>query len=527
MQRLAALFPKLAKNLPVLAGLACLGFIILWRAWLADDAYITFRTVDNFVHGLGLTWNPGERVQVYTHPLWMFLVSGAYALTHEIYHTVIYLSVGLTLIACCIYAFRIAPSRAGAVVGVALLALSRSFTDYSTSGLENPLSYLLLAVFAALYFPPEKREGRCFWLSLIASLAAVARLDTFLLYLPVLAGLLWSHFKNWKRLLLGQLPLVLWVGFSLFYYGFAFPNTAYAKLNTGIPLKDMLAQGGTYYLDALDRDPLILLVIGMALAGFAATWKKTHRLAPVILGILFYLGYIAYIGGDFMSGRFFTLPFFFSVILLAELIPLVRNRKMWFWAGSAVALAILCTRAPTFLPPGDPGVRIGEMGFTAVSENGVADERGFYFEGTGLIYDTPEHPMPIFPWIDDGLKARKAGETPVENESIGMFGFYSGPRVYIIDHLALADPLLARLPINRYNPWRIGHFYRMLPAGYLDTLRDGRDEFADRNLGEYYANLSLITRGNLFDPARLQAILAMNLGRYDHLIDRERYAGGG
>jgi hypothetical protein len=40
-------------------------------AWLCDDAYITLRTVANFCHGLGLTWNPDERVQTYTHPLWM------------------------------------------------------------------------------------------------------------------------------------------------------------------------------------------------------------------------------------------------------------------------------------------------------------------------------------------------------------------------------------------------------------------------------------------------------------------------
>ena len=42
---------------------------VLRTAWLSDDAYITFRVVDNAVHGLGLTWNPAERVQGYTHPL--------------------------------------------------------------------------------------------------------------------------------------------------------------------------------------------------------------------------------------------------------------------------------------------------------------------------------------------------------------------------------------------------------------------------------------------------------------------------
>ncbi len=42
---------------------------------MSDDAYITLRTVDNFINGYGLTWNISERVQAYTHPLWMFLLS--------------------------------------------------------------------------------------------------------------------------------------------------------------------------------------------------------------------------------------------------------------------------------------------------------------------------------------------------------------------------------------------------------------------------------------------------------------------
>ncbi|MBN1250426.1 MAG: hypothetical protein JXC32_22370, partial [Anaerolineae bacterium] len=81
--------PKLAQasKLPwLLVTVLLLGFgaLVVRNAWLSDDAYITFRTVDNFVHGYGLTWNVAERVQVYTHPLWMFLLSGVYAITREI-----------------------------------------------------------------------------------------------------------------------------------------------------------------------------------------------------------------------------------------------------------------------------------------------------------------------------------------------------------------------------------------------------------------------------------------------------------
>jgi hypothetical protein len=30
-------------------------------AWMSDDAYLTLRTVDNWLHGYGLRWNPLER----------------------------------------------------------------------------------------------------------------------------------------------------------------------------------------------------------------------------------------------------------------------------------------------------------------------------------------------------------------------------------------------------------------------------------------------------------------------------------
>ena len=75
------------------------GLVVLRTAWLSEDAFITFRTVDNFINGYGLTWNITERVQAYTHPLWMFLVAVCYFWTREIYYTSILLSLAVSLTA--------------------------------------------------------------------------------------------------------------------------------------------------------------------------------------------------------------------------------------------------------------------------------------------------------------------------------------------------------------------------------------------------------------------------------------------
>ena len=49
------------------AALAVFLLLALRSAWVAEDAFITLRTVDNLSHGHGPTWNAGERVQAFTH----------------------------------------------------------------------------------------------------------------------------------------------------------------------------------------------------------------------------------------------------------------------------------------------------------------------------------------------------------------------------------------------------------------------------------------------------------------------------
>src|SRR4051812_23696639 len=74
------------------------GLIILRNAWVGDDAYIGFRTVYNFIHGYGLTFNINERVQSFTNPLWILLMSLMYFFTREAYFTTIILSLVIDLI---------------------------------------------------------------------------------------------------------------------------------------------------------------------------------------------------------------------------------------------------------------------------------------------------------------------------------------------------------------------------------------------------------------------------------------------
>ncbi len=505
------------EKIPLVFLLLIFSMVLLRNAWISEDAFITFRTVDNFVAGYGLTWNTAERVQAYTNPLWMFLVSGFYTLTGEVYFTSLMLSFVASLVAIFLYVFGVARSPMAAAVGVAGLIFSKSFVDYSSSGLENPLTYLLLAVFFVVYFKSDSEPQRDFLLSFIAALGMVNRMDTALLFIPALAYR-WVKQRNRKTFVamaLGASPLVLWELFSLLYYGFLFPNTAYGKLNTGIPQSELTEQGLYYFLNCLQQDPLTLLIIFVALV-FPFVLRDWSAL-PLVGGMVLYLLYIVRIGGDFMSGRFFSAVVFCAVLVI--------GRARWrSWHSFLPALGLILVVGftspnPPLLSGADYGVDLEERR----QPNRIADERAIFYRSSGLLRAVRNAEKPEHTYAVEGRKAKAEGEPVVERAAIGLFGFYAGPNVHIVDIYGLADPLLARLP-SRVNPgWRVGHFVRVVPAGYIRSLETGENHFRDRNLGEYYEKLRVITRRRLFDWNRWLTIWQMNTGGYDHLIDFESY----
>jgi arabinofuranosyltransferase len=126
-------------------------------------------------------------------------------------------------------------------------------------------------------------------------------------------------------------------------------------------------------------------------------------------------------------------------------------------------------------------------------------------------------------WVEAGRQARAEGRRVLVGESIGYLGFYAGPAVHVVDQLALCDPLLARMEVPDKNHWRIGHFKRNLPAGYVETLEGGANRIANPRLAGLYDVLEVITRGPLWRRDRFREIVKINLGFYR---DRMRETGG-
>jgi arabinofuranosyltransferase len=471
----------------------------------------------------------------------MFLVAAAAFCTREVFFTSLALSIVLSLSAASLVALRASRSVWLGCAGLAALTLSKASIDYATSGLENPLAHLLLVVFLLIYLNTELNLPRLpstvyrlphlFWLAFLAALGIVNRADMLLFYAPVILHVLYKarSVKAVGVVALGFLPFVLWELFSLFYYGFPFPNTGYAKLTSAlIGRQDLLIEGLRYLHNSLRADAITLSIIGLGMLVPLLTreWRKL----PIVAGMALYGLYVVYVGGDFMSGRFFTAMLFAAVVLLVSSPWLAAQRTLQAMLLAGVVLVGLSAPFSPVRASGENGARTGvEPGW--LHGRTITDERANYYRNTGLWRALGQAgPLPDHDWAVEGRAARQAAhaadaQVVVEKGSVGFYGYFAGPEVYVVDLLGLGNPLLARLP-PADPEWRIGHFGRLMPAGYRATLETGENRIADPNLAAYYDKLALVIRGDLFDRERLRAIWQLNLGVYDGYLDAYAYARG-
>lgn len=512
--RLHPLVPALREFLPELAvalGISGLAVWIFLNAWVSEDAYITFRVIDNFMNGYGLRWNVHERVQVYTHPLWLLMHIPLLALWGNLFEVSVMLSLACTLGALLLTLYT---RRRGPAVAIAFLLLplfvSKSFMDYSTSGLENSLSYLLYALFGFVVMRLRQHRYFWFWCSLSVSLALFNRLDTALIYAPALIYLAWTGRRDFSlnQVLIGGLPLFAWFYFSLFYYGFLFPNTKYAKLHTEMSTMLYLKQGWRYAMHLLVLDTAGALIL---LSSFFFILRSRGLPAALALGIYAYCLYVIWIGGDYMAGRFWAFPIFASVWLWFCFAP----ERIRLDVAFAVACALLAAwQTPPLLHD------IRKSCSQCIPLKGRVMNAAHTFSANRLV--KKRWPLELrrqghYAFGKRGRELAAKDPPPVSSMwYIGMIGYYGGPRAIIIDQLALADPLLARLPAAKRQSFYIGHFRRDVPKGYQHALETGQLDEMHPALAQYYSKLSLITSGNLLDTERLKTILYFNLGYYDH-----------
>ncbi len=186
-------------------------FVFLKNAWISEDAYILFRSIEQLFAGNGPIWNPHERVQVFTSPLWFWVLSFVRVLSSDIYLITIIVSFLLWLFTLIILK-KLFNNNKTFLTAILLFSASIGFFDYTSSGLENPLAYFLISLYIFYYnklfsnkykdivdvhLSQEKKNVKM--ILFIFGLLICVRHDLMLLLLPSIVYVLWQHQHLYKK----------------------------------------------------------------------------------------------------------------------------------------------------------------------------------------------------------------------------------------------------------------------------------------------------------------------------------------
>ena len=330
-----------------------------WQAfelrWTCDDAFISFRYAQHLADGHGLVFNldPSEApVEGYTNFAWtMWLALGVALGCRDVGLEMWSIASGILCHAGVVFllariAWRASVGRAIVPIAACGYAAVHHAASLAPAGLETA-PFVLLAV-AMLRCSLSMRCVRDAWFAgFVGVLAAMTRPDGAVFVAA--AGLFvlcdaWS--RKAPRLLLAYVtpfvlvfaPYLLW---RHSYYGYWLPNTFYAK-SADEPYAtqgwDYVAGFGLCYYALLPALvlPWLALLWKDPLAGASAYLSRRPWLA-ILTFTLPYLGFVVWVGGDFMFARF-LLPIV-PILLLGWDFACLRWR--WLWLQPAIMVVLV------------------------------------------------------------------------------------------------------------------------------------------------------------------------------------------
>lgn len=417
--------------------------------WLTDDIFITFRYIDNLLAGNGLVYNVGERVEGFTHPLWLTMLIP--------FHP--NLELGAQLLGLFSFAGVIFLLTRSGWLAAALVVCNMDMRIWATGGLET--MFFTFLILLSVWAVREKKN----WVGWVLLAIVLTRPDGLLV-----AGivLLFTGWKTGKPLLL----LIPFLALRYFYYGDLLPNTYYAKSGG-----NFLFSTGLYYIWIYIS---VHVSIFLVLAGFKFIKKKEIALPmALIFGYLFL--FVVMVGGDFMYGRFITpvVPLIYFVIEY-----FLQTYKNVFILATVLLLSFVI----------ETGLRQNlfydnNQHKPAFILHGITDESWYWTHDLG-----------------NGFSIRdmdKMSGTSIKNlfgdtryvvllRSQCAFAYYLGVKQTCVMSEGLTDKYIARLPSN--GEGRVGH-ERKAPVGYIQR-RGAQFLFSRARLSDYYPDKPNI--GGLF-----------------------------
>ena len=329
--------PRRAGLMPALLVLCLLFvFVLVWGLFVpftSDDAYITLRYARYAADGQGLVFNPGERVEGYSNPLWLgLLVAAARGGLDPVGAAKgLGLLAGLLALLFSVGILTRLTDRHGWLPYLGLLPLvtSAPLAVYAASGLETVLYACLLTAIVFCWLAPEPRA---WWAVVLCALAAaftrpegMAVLAAVLIWrgleltaarpaAPDSARNGWRHYWLSVPVALGAMALFLLARHA--YFGDGLPNTFYAKPPGAFGTMSLLSPLGylrDYLLDGGMWLWLALLTWAVWTAGFPARKSLTlDRLQSAAIAALLLVAVqaalVLHARGDWMALHRFLLP---------------------------------------------------------------------------------------------------------------------------------------------------------------------------------------------------------------------------
>jgi hypothetical protein len=468
-------------------GLAAIAFgawAAIRKAWLCDDAFISFRYADNLTHGLGLVFNAGERVEGYSNFLWTLGIAlgmraGVAPERWSIVWGVVFYVATLVLL---LLDHLIDPSklpaapedrtsRTGPPLACLLAAVHSDWQQFATGGLETALFTFLVTAGYLLGVRARGVLGLA-GSGLAFALAALTRPDG-VLFFPIMGlYLLWSRRPRAASLAsFAGAFLAVWLPYAIWktgYYGEFLPNTYYAK-SAYLPWYE---QGWHYVSLYFQRYWVLALALPVAAGALVLRAKQGPRVtiaaaqkaprapaapvrrtpwdeAPVrelllalAMGVA-YTTYVMHVGGDFMYARLLipAAPFF-AIALARGIALLLAQRRGLHWAVATAATA---------------GLGLSPMPLhDAEITHGIIDEPRVYL--AGVIERTRRNGLTLRRYFE-GLPVRMAFVG-----SQAALVYYARPAVAIECGTGLTDRWIAHQPLLKRG--RVGH-EKVAPVSYL------------------------------------------------------------
>ena len=485
--------------------------------FLQDDSFISFRFVKNFVQGNGLVFNPGEHVEGYTCLLWVLLLSVFYAAKFSLESISQYLSLAFGVFSLVMTYFisrtfilrnnlkgesKVSAGGEGTgvlkfsnLLPVILMILTGAFNFWSISGMETTMfiAFVLLSVYCYIRIHQNEASGKVLndklyiLLPVFLVLASLTRPEGMYFFgLIVLHKIIIAfreHKKDAFKVLFSKkniliyalyiIPVAIHMIIRLSYYGYPFPNTAYAK--TGFS-SVYLSAGIDYFIGFYKAYMLYGLIVLLPLLLFKRK-ENFFELSLFYLLIVFYTIYVITVGGDVLKQYRFFLPILpFTYILFSKfLVDIYFKLKNGMFSGNS---------NPAFIAITVIVIAIGYFNYSSEKEKIAKDVE----TENGLV----EKMKITAGWFKQ--KQQQAGRPlTIAATTIGAISYYSD--VIVIDMLGLTDATVAHNPVSipEISQGSIGWKERNYNVGYVLSRKPDYMYFSTGIKPSAYAERALFT----------------------------------